>query len=262
MILNNLSPEIELQVFELLGDDQFTKQLSEDKVIDYLQAQKHDSAIESQELQLLLKRKNMFNNIAFKPITLALLSYLYTIKSNIIFDMNKINKTDLDIFFYLLQTKNYTYNIEQLFQQSEQYCKRKLNLSYTDSIKIFNKLYYIEFKVFSLFPRTNGEGVEIHLNVDWIINIISKIKSYVSYSTQELYTQVSVMQIYYYYAWWCRNNGDNSIILRDEQEILDEIDSRTIEIIVERLIQKKILKIEQKEEYFNLMKYSKKESEK
>ena len=259
MILNNLPKNIVDEVFKLIEDQQFQKRFSEDKVLDMLQAQKHNKDIEFQQLQLLLYKKNIIDGIAFKPITLALYSYLYSIKSNIVFKIEDATIDDLDEFFYILQTGNYEHDIKQLVLKSDDYCNKELHLAQHEAIKIFNRLYQIQFKVFSLFPRISNEGEEPIFNVDWMLNIISKIKPYVSYTTEELYTKVSVMQIYYYYAQYLRNNGSDSIFIRSEQQILDEMDNRTIDLVLDRLIQKQIIKQDQRKEYFDLMKQNEKE---
>lgn len=257
MDFNKLPPNIMQQVFNLLSDSQYQKRLKEDKVINYLQSQQHDKSIELQQLLLTLYKKNVIGGIAFKPITFALFSYLYCLKSNIVFEMSKITKDDLDLFFYLLQTKNFTYNISELMKQSYNFGERQYGLTHNDMIVIFNILYKIEFKAFALFPNSSTSEEEPCFNVDWMLNIISKVKPMVSYTTEQLYNQISVSQIYYYYAHYRRMNGDNSIMLRNSQEILDEIDSRTINILITRLIQKGVLQKQDYKKYFDLMKVSK-----
>lgn len=287
MILNRLPQNVEAEVFKLIGDAQFQKIYSEDKTLDYLQAQKHNKDIQFQQLQLLLNKKNYVkiigkNNIVqnknifkklieklfkksskpiegmfFEPITLALYSYLYTIKSNLIFDINKIDLIDLDIFFYLLQTKDYSYDWKSVLFKSSDYCNKVLKLTPSQIVAIFNRIYSIQFKVFSFFPRISDESSEPSFNVDWMLGILSKIKSYVSYTTEELYTRVSIMEIYYWYIQFCKNNGDKNIFIRNEQEILDEIDNRIIDLVIQRLMQKKIIKRDQHQYYFDLMKYTK-----
>lgn len=257
MIFDNLPPNIMQQVFNLLSDSQYQRRLKEDELINFLQGQQHDKSIELQQLLLAIYKKNIIGGMAFKPATLALFSYLYCLKSNIVFDMSKITKEDLDIFFYLLQTKNFTSDIAELFKLSFNYGERQYNLSYNEMMYVFNKLYKIEFKVFSLFPKGSGGNEEPMLNVDWMINIVSKIKPMVSYTTEQLYNQISVSQIYYYLAHYRRMRGDNSIIPRNSQEILDEIDTRTIDILITRLIQKGVIQKQDYKKYFNLMKVSK-----
>ena len=258
MELNKLPSEVALEVKKLTEDEQFQKRFAEDKHLDTLQAQKHDRAIEFQQLMLAINKKNLIGGISFKPATLAMYSYLYCLQSNIVGDMSKITKDDLDIYFYLLQTRNYTTNIQQLISESNNYGERVLGLNYNEMIYVFNKLYSIQFKVRSLFPR-NSNGSKIPQNVDWMVGVAAKIKPFVSYTTQQIYTQVSLSEIYYYFAHYLRMRGDNSIFIRSDEEILDEMDSRMIELVVQRLIQKKIIDSAKKDEYFDLMKKKREE---
>lgn len=254
MILTKLPKNIANQVAKLTSDKQFQARFNNDRQLDFLQAQKHDKDIEFHQLMLLLQRKTILFGIAFKPITLALCSYLYCIQSNIIKNVQNLTNEDLDIFFYLLQTKNYTSDVKQLITKSTNYCTEKLGLGWKEIFFIFNRIYKIQFKVFSLFPRTGNLDQEVFLNVDWMFNFVSKIKPYVSYTNQELYTEVPVMQIYYYYAQWLKNNGAEGIFFRDDEEVLDQMDSRMINMVIQRLIQKGVLEKDQHKQYFDLMK--------
>lgn len=260
MDLNRLPSNIAYEVKMLTDDDQFQKKFSEDKLLDYLEAQKHDKAIEFQQLQLLLYKRNMIGGVAFKPITMALNSYLYCLESNIIKDVQKITMDDLDVFFYLLQTQNYTYDVQKLLRESHNFCKKQYNMNFNQAVYVFNQLSHIELKVLKLFPQASKENEQI-LNVDWMLGILSKVKPYTSYTTEQLYTKVSIMEIYYWYAQYRKNHGDNSIVARNNDEINDEMDSRMIELVVQRLIQKGILDSSKKQEYFDLMKNNNREEQ-
>lgn len=252
--INKVPSNIRNDILNLVGDAQFQKRVNTDKVLDTLEAQKLDKNVAFQELLLLLNRRTLLFGVAYKPITLALFSYLYCIQSKIITDIIHVTKEDLDIFFYLLQTKNYTYDLKDLIVKSSDYCNKELNLSPGHAFFIFNKLYTIQFKVLSLFPKTCSEDDQPICDVDWMLNIVSKVKPYTSYTTKEMYTEVPVMQLYYYYAHFRRNNGDNSVFRRDNEQILDEMDSRVINMVIDRLIQKNILTKSQRKEYFKLLK--------
>lgn len=256
MDLTKIPIEIGLEIKKLVVDSEFQKRFGEDEALDRLYAQIHNKDIEFNQLMLTLKRRTIINGIAFKPITITLLSYLYAIQSSIINDKSNITIEDMNIFFYLLQTGDYTHDLKQLFVNSTDYCQKVLHLDARKMIFIFNRLYTIQFKVLSLFPRTQI-GDQPHFDVDWMFGIISKVKPYVSYTTSELLTEVSISQIYYWYAQFRKNNGDNSLYIRPNEQILDEIDTRTIDLVIFRLIQKGILKKDQYKEYFDLMKQTK-----
>lgn len=254
MNFNKVPPNVALQIKYLTVDEQFQERFANDETLDHLEAMKFDKDIIFQELQLLDKRKLNVLGIQFNPITLMLFSYLYSLQSNIIKDMSKITGADLDIFFYLLQTKDYTGSVKNLIQKAMGYCNKVMKVNYNQAYYIFNKLYNIQFKVMNLFPKIKYGNGENPMNVDWMLGIAAKIKPFVSYSTTQLYKDIPVMEIYYYYAHYRRINGNNSVFTRSEQQILDEMDSRMIQLVIQRLIEKGVLTKAQKEEYFKLLK--------
>lgn len=240
MKLYTLPQHVQKAIVDLTEDQQFQKRFADDEQLDYLQSLKHDKQIERYEFHLVVDKKVRMFGIDLNPITLALYSFLYSIKSNIIFDMDKITTVDLDLFFYLLQTKNFSCDLQQILLKSIGYCQKELKLSLQQTIDLFQKIYKTEFRCLNLFPRSI-EQKEPLFNVDWMISIVSKVKPLTSYSTVELYKDVSLSQIYYYFANYCRMQGDQSIFIRTEDEILFEEDLRMCELVVDRLIEKGVI---------------------
>lgn len=253
MELQNLPKDIVQQIALLTKDQQFQKRFGEDKELDKLDEQKHNQQIQFLQLQLLLHKKIRLYGIDFNPITVALFSYLYSIRSPVILKKGDITVVDLNIFFYLLQTKDYNSDIGLVLQKSMNYCKRVLNLTTEQATEVFNKMYKIQFRVLSMFPSNTNGDVECLFNVDWALNLISKVKELVSYTTEQLYKDVSIMQIYYYFADYCRNNGSEAIFIRTEQQILFEEDKRVCQLVLERLVEKNVIKKEQVDKYLELM---------
>lgn len=253
MNITHLPPEVSQQIVLLTVDDEFQKKFRNDALLDKLEAQKHNPNIEFQELLLSLNKRHMIGGISFKPITLALYGYLYCIKSNVLYDIDKITKEDLDIFFYLLQTREFTYDMKRLLSQSMDYCKKTYGLDFEVMLYVFHKIYQIQWKVMSLFPHTGIDDEPI-FNVDRITSIVAKVKQLTSYTTEQLYTEISCSQIYYYFAQFLRLRGTDGIFTRNNQQILDEMDSRMIELVLERLIQKGKIDASKKQEYFDIMK--------
>lgn len=257
MRLETFPQNIQQAVFNLTEDEQFQKIFAEDKQLDYLESLKHDKQIEKYQLLLTLNDTINILGVEVNPITLALYSYLYSVKSNIIFDVEKITTVDLDLFFYLLQTKDYGLDFKSVLIKSMGYCQKVMKLSLQEAVNLFQKIYKIEFRCLNLFPRT-GQQKEALFNVDWMISIVSKVKPLTSYSTRELYKDVSLSQIYYYFANYCRMQGDQSIFIRTEEEILYEEDFRMCELVVDRLIEKGVIAKEQRDNVLKQMAQEKK----
>ena len=104
-----------------------------------------------------------------------------------------------------------------------------------------------------MFPsKSNGLSDEL-FNLDWLTSLVGNMKGYTSYTTQQLYTDVSITQIFYYYANYCRNSGVQAIFIKPEQQILFEEDKRGCQMIVERLVEKKIISEDDANKYLELM---------
>ena len=252
MKTKNLSPEICNAIIDLTQDQQFQKIFAEDEQLDYLESLKHDKQIEFFQVQLIDKRKLKLFGIEFNPLTVLLYSYLYSIKSPIVFDLKKTTMVDLDVFFYLLQTKDYNSDLTQLFSKSLGFCQNVLKLDEQQVVKTFEKFYKIEFRCLNLFPKGDNDKEPL-FNVDWIISLISKVKPLTSYTTQQLYKDVSITQVYYYFASYCRMQGDQRIFIRTEDQILYEEDVRMCELVIDRLIQKGIIQPQQRENILKQM---------
>lgn len=246
MNLNTLPQEVQLAVVALTEDEQFQKRFAEDETLDYLDSLKHDKQVQFFELQHLINRKLHMFGIELNPISLALYGYLYAIKSNIVFDIKKVTMIDLDLFFYLLQTKDFNFDLKEVLKKSANYCGMELQLNSNQVVQLFQKLYKVEFRCLNLFPKANEEK-EVIFNVDWIVSIVSKVKPLTSYTTSELYKDVPLSEIYYYFANYCRMQGDQRIFIRTEDEILYEEDFRMCQLVVDRLIEKGIIDPQQRD---------------
>ena len=257
MNLNKIDKRIQQAICDLIIDEQFQKRFAEDKTLDYLDSLKHDKGIEIQELQLAWNKKIVLFGIELNPITLALYSYLYCIKSPIISDIHNITMIDLDIFFYLLQTKDYTTDLKQLMNNSINYTNAVMKINQATAIKLFEQIYKIEFRCLNLFPRVDQEK-EALFNLDWMTSIVSKVKPLTSYTTEQLYTEISITQIYYYFANYCRMQGDQRIFIRTEDEILFEQERRMCQLVVDRIIQKGIILESQRDKIIELIVQEKK----
>lgn len=258
MNLNNIPQHILQEIINLTQDQQFQKRFKEDEQMDYLESLEHDKQIQFHELQLCLNNQIDVYDIKLNPLTLALFSYLYSIESPIVFDIQKTTLIDIDVFFYLLQTKDYGCDIKQVFTKALGFCKNVLKLNQEQTVKLFNRIYKIEFRCLNLFPKCDQYKKPL-FNIDWMISIISKVKPLTSYSTKELYRDISLSQVYYYFASYCRMQGDQRIFIRTEEQILYEQDCRMCELVVDRLIEKNIISPDQREEILKLI-YQEKEN--
>lgn len=253
MEIQRLPLNIAQQIIKLTADPQFNQKCSKDEKLDQINDQKQNQQIQFLQLQLLLNKKIKLFGIDFNPITIALLSYLYAIRSPAVMNKTDMTVIDLNIFFYLLQTKDYNSDVSLVLQNSMNYCERVLKLNLEQAISAFNKMYKVQLRVLSMFPsRSNGNN-DWFFNLNWALSLVGNVKGYTSYSTEQLYKDISIMQVYYYYADYCRNSGTEAIIIKAEDQILFEEDRRLCQLVLELLAERNIIKNDQVGYYLNLM---------
>lgn len=248
MKLSNLPQDIQYQIYLLTKDDQFQKRFGEDEKLDQLEQLKYDPFIQYCQLQLLLHKKLKMNEVQLEPLTLAMWAYLYILKSPIVAQGENITMLDINMFFYLLQTKNFDETLNELLINSNNYCVEKMGVSEIEAVDMFRKLMKVNFRVLNMFPKIKAEKKTV-FNADQLSSIVTKVSQVSSYSTQELYKQIPFCQVYYLFAQYCRQNGSEAIYLRTEEEIQIEIDQRSTELVVDRLIEKNVIEQKDREYY-------------
>ena len=248
MVFSSLPPEIQFEIYKLTTDDQFQDRFGKDKTLDQLEELKYNPFIQYCQFQLLNHNKLDFNGIILEPLTLSLWAFLYSIKSPVAVEEESITMIDINLFFYLLQTKKYNVQLKQLYIDSLNYCTEKMKMTEQQAVDIFRKLLQINFRVLNMFPRMKTNKKPVY-NADWMTSIVTKVHQVSSYSTQQLYNQISFCEVYYLFAQYCRENGSEAIYLRTEEEIQIQIDKRSTELVVDRLIEKNVIEAKDRDYY-------------
>lgn len=244
--------ELQVHIEQLCRDKVFQQRFATDEVLDQLDQLKYDPFIEYNQIQLILHNKLKFFGVQFQPMTLGLWAYLYSIKSPLVFEQKTTTTLDADIFFYLLETKNFSLDLDELIKVSLNYSKDVLNFTKEQTQDVIQKLFKISFRVLNMFPRLKVENKPV-FNADWITSLVTKVSQVSSYSTQDLYKQVPICEVYYLFAQYCREKGSEAIFLRTEEEILAEQDLRATTLVVERLIELGHIDETNKEYYIKLI---------
>lgn len=253
MNFTKVPKQIQKEIEKLVVDEQFQRRFAEDKVLDQLDELKYDPFLQYNQLQAIIHNNFKMYGNGFKPITLALWCFLYTIKSPIIFNKNIISDIDIDVFFYLLQTKDFRSSMQTILKNSTNYCKSVLQLTNQQIVQVFQKMLKFSFRVLNMFPSYNIEGYKPVFNVDWLTSIATKVCQVSNYNIQQVYNQISICEAYYLFAQYCREKGSEAIYLRTEEEIMQEQDLRSTELVVERLIELKVIEQKDKQFYINMI---------
>lgn len=252
MNFSKVPKQIQPYILKLTDDDVFLERYDTDEILNQLDQLKYDPFIQFNQFQLVLNEQLEFNDIKFKPITLALWSYLYVIKSPLIVEEGKITTVDVDLFFYLLETKNFG-PLKSVLEKSTNYCLNNYKLDATQLKDCLQKMIKVSFRVLNMFPKLKVEGNKPTFNVDWLTSIATKAAQVSNYNIKDVYNRISVCEAYYLFAQYCREKGSQSIYLRTEEEIMWEEDLRSTILVVERLIELKAIEQKDKEFYINLI---------
>lgn len=253
MIFTKVPKDIQKAIQNLVVDEVFQKRFGQDKVLDQLDQLKYNPFIQMNQFQLTIHNNFKAYGIGFKPITLALWSFLYIIKSPLIFTEKDTTNVDIDLFFYLLQTKDFSSPLDSLLNKSSNYCKSVLELTDKQISEVLQKLVKINFRVLNMFPSYKIEGYKPVFNVDWLTSIATKVAQVSNYTIDKVYNQIPICEAYYLFAQYCREKGSEAIYLRTEEEIMQEQDLRSTILVVERLIELKVIDEKDKQFYIKLI---------
>lgn len=252
MNFSQVPKQIQPYILKLTADQEFQERFANDEVLNQLDQLKYDPFIQFNQFQLVLNEQLDFCNIKFKPITLALWSYLYIIKSPLIVEEGKITTVDVDLFFYLLETKNFA-SLKTVLEKSTNFCYNTYQLNAIELKDCLQKIIKVSFRVLNMFPKLKLEGTKPVFNVDWLTSIATKAAQVSNYNIKQVYNEISICQAYYLFAQYCREKGSESIYLRTEEEIMQEEDLRSSTLVVERLIELKVIEQKDKEYFINLI---------
>ena len=206
MNFRQLPIELQYEIAKLPADEQFQQRFGTDEKLLQLEQLKYDPVIEYNQVQLAFhnkirirreqyfqpedsnktfiqkviaffhKKEKLSEYVYFEPITLGLWSFLYTLKSPIVFNNEQLTSVDVDLFYYLLQEKDFDSPPEQLFLKSLNYCGRVLHISQKQAIDIIQKLIKVSFRVLNMFPRIKLQEKPV-FNLDWLTSIVTKVKT-------------------------------------------------------------------------------------
>ncbi len=123
-----------------------------------------------------------------------------------------------------------------------------LKITYEEAMGIITSLIKISFKPLNLFPKTNSNG-KCMFDADWLTALIAKVHQVTGYSPEYIMNELSMTAACYYFAQYRRMNGSDQIYKRTDEEILILEDRRACEMVIDRLIEKKVFPPEEREKW-------------
>lgn len=217
-----------LEVLLAMQDDDFRHILAADKIIEQLEKQKFNPQIEYWELMQVLSGKSALNNIVFKPLTLALWSFLYSIKNPFVVG-GEIKNKDVDLVLYLL---HYGFNglSQKIFTDSKDFCVNN-DLDYLQAKVYIFEMINLSFRPFQLLPTTKVDSEKSKFNLEWLTSIVSIVYKQSGCDRFYILYQMSMIQAFYYVICCLKQNDiKNQIKRRNSAQIDAEIYKRTYEL--------------------------------
>ena len=119
-----------------------------------------------------------------------------------------------------------------------------------NGLLIILELVRMAFKALNLFPTMKHNSSKNVFDPDWLTMLVAKVHSVTGVSPEYAMTQMSISSCCYYFAQFARINGDKSVYRRDDEEILIMEDRRACELIIERLVELKVIPEEERDKWF------------
>ena len=218
------------KIWEVMLDDDFKKILSSDEVLDQLQKQKFNPKAEYLQLMLTLNKTLKICGLSCQVLTPAMWSFLYTIKNNFVTHEKPISNQDIDVFLYILHN-GFSSIDESLFQKSKEYCIKN-NLIYSEVKADIEEMIYLSFRALQMFPKiTNNSNDKIRYDLDWLTKISAMVCDVTNYTSDYVYTQLSLTECFYHVVQYARKNDPKNDIRRANSDQINElIWKRTMEL--------------------------------
>ena len=171
--------------------------------------------------------KVAINDLEFNVLTLGIWCFLYSIKNGFVCG-EKITKTDIDVFLYLLH-HGYQGVSDNLFEDAQDFCFKN-NIDYNTAQFFLHKLILTAFRPFEMLPQQSGNE-KSRFNLDWLTGIVSIVCRMVNCDRQYALYKMSMTEAFYYVIQHLRQNDiKGQIRRRNSDQINAEIYKRTFDL--------------------------------
>ena len=221
----------DIELLQDMQDQEFQKILQNDEILNELDKQKNDAALQYLELMSFITKRFKICGIKIIPFTPVIVSYLYAIDNRFFNGKNeKIRPVDIDVIFYIL-SNGFDVISENLFEEALQFCP-KHNITYPEAhLQILN-LIHLSFRPLEMWPQMAiNNGQQAHYNLDWLTKILSIVAEMTNLDVNYIAYNMALTEVFSYVIQYLRK-GDTkgNIRRRNSIQIDGEIYKRTIEL--------------------------------
>lgn len=255
MNFRHLPQHVKKAIINLTVDDEFQKTFAEDPILDELEAEKYNEKDEYLALISVMNGKFIIGQQEINFITPAIWSFLYITKCPFVDNISKITPNDVDYVLYILVNgldKAGT-SPQEIQYNATGFCIKN-NIDFIEAIEAILKLIKISFRPLKMFPiNLANRNISPRFDADWLTSIVAKVHQVTGLTPKFIMNQMSLTECCYYFAQYARMNSTQEIQMRTDEQLLKAMSERTVELILERLLQINIIEQKDVEEYRNIM---------
>ena len=230
-----------------------------DEKLDKLDAERWDPTKMLAEWLCFRNKPLKVGKYEWKQLTLDDLCFLYAVENPIIKPSKTKEVTDLDIaiFCYVTQYSDFSPDdIGGLAMKAKLWFSSS-GIDLNDAYSAINRLVSLAFEPLDFFPPNPEQQLvgekEVCFDSDWAASMISTTHQMTGLLPEQI-LKMPVAACGWYFVQYAKQNGTKNIGRKSNAQIIYEMDVRSNELIVERLIEKGVIAEADKDYYLECLK--------
>lgn len=256
MNFTHLPENVKQAVINLTKDKEFQKRFAEDSVLDELEKEKYNPQDQYYALLTVLNGKFVIGQYEVNAITPAIWSFLYITQSPFVTgDITKISSSDVDYILYILSKglDEAGSSPDQILNNSIGFCQIN-GINIVEAAKTIFDLIKMSFRPLKMFPVCGAIAqTQPRFDADWLTGIAAKVHQVTGLTPKQIIHEMSLTECCYYFAQYSRMNSTQEIQMRSDEQIMIQMSKRTVELILERLLQINIIETKDVQKYRKIM---------
>lgn len=256
MNFTHLPENVKQAVISLTRDDEFQRRFAKDKILDELEAEKYNSQDEYFALLTVLNGKFVIGQYEVNAITPAIWSFLFITKSPFVTsNIKQITKHDVDYILYILAKglDDAGSSPEQIYMNSLGFCENN-GIDVFEAIRTILDLIKISFRPLKMFSASGTTAnIQPRFDADWLTGIAAKVHQVTGLTPKQIINEMSLTECCYYFAQYSRMNSTQEIQMKSDEQIMVQMSRRTVDLILERLLEINIIDKEDVQNYRKIM---------
>lgn len=195
----------------------------------------------------------------WKHITLDEICFLYAIENPLVKTSCKreITLIDLIIFLYVTQSPDFQQSELRTLTAKSGAWYNSAGMDYDEAVTAVDKILSLAFQPMDFFPPSTSEQLvgkkETAFDSDWCAAMISAVHQMTGLLPEQI-LKMPVATCGWYFLQFAKQQGTKNLERKSNAEIIYEMDIRCNEMIVQRLIEKGIIKEEERDYYLECLK--------